>query len=296
MKKRLLSALLALCMMLTMMPTVAFAAEDGDEGDTGAESGGSPVYTINPDTNVEIAGYNTLGAAIDAANTSEGPIIIEVRQNCMLDKAIAINPNKNVTITAQEGADVTITDDSRKGITLSTNSTLTVENLTFDTNGQIYLNGKGGDLTFSNVNLAMDGKMYQFNKDGYYCCAIAIEQPESSLTFDNCEVSIENYPSSGSAIRWNGSGIDTGYSISILNGTTLTSTNCYSGFVGTCDITIENSTVNVVEHRGNGSNGSYYKISNSKVNFTGNGSHGISAGGLTVSDNSNIGVQGVQTR
>lgn len=54
MKKRLLSALLALCMMLTMMPTVAFAAE-GDEttADSPASRGGGVVYSINPDTSVK---------------------------------------------------------------------------------------------------------------------------------------------------------------------------------------------------------------------------------------------------
>ena len=34
MKKRLLSAILALCMILTMMPTVAFAADDDEAANT----------------------------------------------------------------------------------------------------------------------------------------------------------------------------------------------------------------------------------------------------------------------
>lgn len=95
MKKRLLSALLALCMMLTMMPTVAFAAEgEGsstasetvsgekniaisqpqvvDAQDKSAQDRNMPsndVYTINPDmTQIEV------NAAIESA---QGEIVIE---------------------------------------------------------------------------------------------------------------------------------------------------------------------------------------------------------------------------
>ena len=235
--------------------------------------------------------YKTLGAAIDAANEAEGDVVITLLQSCDLDKRIAINQNKRVTITAEDGPEgnLKIADSSRMGITLSTSSALTVENVDIDTNGQIYLNGKGGSLTFKNMSLAMDGEMYAFNGSGYYCCAIAIEQPESSVTFDASTVEIKDYPSSGSAIRWNGSGTDSGYSINIINDSTLTSTNCYSGFVGTCDIVIDDSVVNVAEHRGNGSNGSYFDIRNkSEVTFTGNGSHGISAGGLKITGSSTV--------
>ena len=234
--------------------------------------------------------YATIGAAIDAANNSaeSGEIAIELLQTAELDKTIAIKQDKNVVISADPNAGIQILDNNRKGITLSTNSSLTIENVTIDTNGQFYLNGRGGNLKFSNVNLNMDGEMHQFHPDGYYCCAISIEQPESNLTFDACNVEIANYPSSGSAIRWNGSGNDTGYSVSILNGSYLKSTNCYSGFVGTCDIKIYDSVVDVIDHRGNGSNGSYYDIQRSTVTYKDNGSHGISAGGLSVSDHSTV--------
>lgn len=40
MKKRLLSAILSFCMLLTMAPTVAFAAED-DEGNTALATSGT---------------------------------------------------------------------------------------------------------------------------------------------------------------------------------------------------------------------------------------------------------------
>ena len=266
MVKRLMSWVLAAAMVVAMLPVSVMAAEED-------------VAQIGEQT------YATLDEAIKAA-ADKTPTTIKLLQDLNLDKSIAIPANKSITITADEA--VTITDDARKGITLSTNSVLTIENVTFNTNGQIYLNGANGSLTFRRCYLNMDGEMYQFNKDGYYCCAISIEQQQSDLNFDGCDVYIENYPSSGSAIRWNGSGADSGYAVNITNGTTLTSTNCYSGFVGTCDIKIKDSTVNVIKHRGNGSNGSHFDIQGSKVSFIENGSHGISAGALSVSDHSNV--------
>ena len=266
MVKRLMSWVLAAAMVVAMLPVSVIAAEED-------------VAQIGEQT------YATLDEAIKAA-ADETPTTIKLLQDLNLDKSIAIPANKSITITADEA--VTITDDARKGITLSTNSVLTIENVTFNTNGQIYLNGANSSLTFRRCYLNMNGEMYQFNKDGYYCCAISIEQPRSDLNFDGCDVYIENYPSSGSAIRWNGSGADSGYAVNITNGTTLTSTNCYSGFVGTCDIKIKDSTVNVIKHRGNGSNGSHFDIQGSKVSFIENGSHGISAGALSVSDHSNV--------
>ena len=265
---------------------------EGDEQTSSEESGTEGEGDGDTDTDetqyVAQIGETPYETLDDAIADAENGNIIELLQDCTLEERISIPQDWELTITAAEDAGITITDNARKGITLSTNSTLTIENVTLNTNGQIYLDGPNGTLTFREVELNMDGEMYQFNGDGYYCCAIAIEQPLSNLVFDGCEVSIENYPSSGSAIRWNGSGADTGYNISII-GTNLTSTNCYSGFVGTCDILISNgSTVNVIKHRGNGSNGSHFKISNSDVNFIENGSHGISAGELTITDGSTV--------
>lgn len=41
MKKRLLSAILSFCMLLTMAPTVAFAADGDDEGNTALATSGT---------------------------------------------------------------------------------------------------------------------------------------------------------------------------------------------------------------------------------------------------------------
>ncbi len=71
-----------------------------------------------------------------------------------------------------------------------------------------------------------------------------------------------------------------------------------SGFAGTFIINIDHSEVSVDHNRGNGSNGSHYTITNgSEVTFSGNGSHGLSAGTLTVSDSKvtaeNNGMMGI---
>ena len=266
--KRFLSWVMAAAMVISMLPLSAMAAAPGEN-----------VAEVNG------TGYSTLGDAITAATTGDATgVTITVLQCCDLDKSIAVPPNKNITITAAADQNVTITDDIRKGITLSTNSVLTIENVTLNTNGQIWMNGLNGDLTFRNASLNMDGELYSFHDSAYLCSAIAIEQP-GKLTFDGSTVNIKNYRLDGaSAIRWGGGTGDSGYGIFIKNGTTLESTNCYAGFTGTCDILIDESTVNVHDHRGNGSNGSNYTITNSTVNFNNNGSHGLSTATLSITD------------
>lgn len=242
--------------------------------------------------------YESLDEAIkEAIASSDEQVEIVVLKDCR--GSIAIPNQKNVIITGEvteSKPDVEI-----EKITLGTSTMLEIKDLDIMTKGQIFLNGAFASLTFTNVDLDMDGQMHQFNSAGYYCCAIGLEQKTDSLTFDNCNVSIKNYASTGSAIRWNGAANETGYAITIKNGTTLSSTNCYSGFVGTCDIVIEDSTVNVVGHRGNGSNGSYYTINNSDVLFDGNVNWGISAWRIDMTNNStltaiNNGYSGIWTR
>ena len=261
--KRLLSTFVAVMMGLSLLPASALAAEPS-------------VAQIGDTT------YETLGEAITAANNSTDPTTIELLQSCDLDSRISILADRNVTITAPQNSGITVTDNDRKGVGLSNGSTLTIENITLNTNGQIYLNGSNGSLTFSNASLNMDGEMYQFNKDGYYCCAISIEQPQSALKFDHCNVNIKNYPLTGSAIRWNPT--SNTYFVEIVNGTSFESSNCYAGFTGTLNVKVEDSELNVHNHRGNGANGSHYDINGSVVNFYDNGSHGLSTTNLNVTD------------
>ena len=224
--------------------------------------------------------YSTLSSAISAANSGD---TIYILKDFTLDSRITYK-DKEITIAAVDNSTFTIEDNSRCGISISGDSKLTFKNLTFATNGQIYLYNNA-NLTFQNSTLNMDGEMYQFHSAGYYCIAIALENRGTSLSFNDSTVDIANYPSSGSAIRWDDSIGGEGYAVSIVN-TEFTSSNCYSGFVGTCNILIDNSRVHV-KHRGNGSNGSNFDVKNySNVVFEGNGSHGISATSLNISDHS----------
>ena len=86
----------------------------------------------------------------------------------------------------------------------------------------------------------------------------------------------------------------------LTNNSTFVSDHNRSGFAGSFVATIDNSEVDVINSTGNGSNGSHFDIKNgSVVRFNDNGSHGLSAGWLTI-DNSTVearrnGANGVHT-
>ena len=128
MKKRMLSALLCLCMMLTMVPA-AFAVED-ETVDTPADSGQAD--TVPDDTSTETAGITTQEALVAAiANASAGDTVtlggnIKVESTIRItDKSLTLNMSGhqiyNVTavwneennswslISVGSGADLTIT-------------------------------------------------------------------------------------------------------------------------------------------------------------------------------------------
>lgn len=123
MKKRVLSAALSLCMLLTLLPTAAFAAE----GDTTTDPGAPPATIVAKIGETE---YTTLEEAVTAANsatTSEGKVI---------DLEANVSLQSKVTITA----DVTINGHD-KTITGKTDST------------DVYFEITGGTLTISNATL-----------------------------------------------------------------------------------------------------------------------------------------------
>lgn len=123
MKKRALSAALSLCLLLTLLPTAAFAAE----GDTTTDPGASPATIVAKIGETE---YTTLEEAVTAANsatTSEGKVI---------DLEANVSLQSKVTITA----DVTINGHD-KTITGKTDST------------DVYFEITGGTLTISNATL-----------------------------------------------------------------------------------------------------------------------------------------------
>ena len=134
---------------------------------------------------------------------------------------------------------------------------------------------KDASLTLDGATLSMDGTGAG-NVHAIYFCS------NNKLNLKNgSNLTIKNYAQD--ALEWDGG--DGGYNVNIETGSTYTSDHCRSGFTGTFVVTVDNSKVNVVNSTGNGSNGSHFNIKNdSTVDFSGNGSHGLSAGNLTINN------------
>lgn len=148
---------------------------------------------------------------------------------------------------------------------------------------------KNATLTLDNTDMTMDGTGTASNTHAIYFCS------NNKLNVQNgSNLTIQNYKHN--ALEWDGG--DGGYNCNITGGSTFTSDHNRSGFAGTFYVTVDDSDVNVINSRGNGSNGSHYDIKNgSNVNFSGNGSHGLSAGNLTVQNSTvtaeNNGLTGI---
>lgn len=137
---------------------------------------------------------------------------------------------------------------------------------------------KDASLTLDGATLTMDGA------DAGNVHAVYFDSNNKLNLKNASKLTIKNYKQD--ALEWDGG--DGGYNVNIEGGSTYTSDHCRSGFTGTFVVTIDDSKVNVVNSTGNGSNGSHFNIKNeSVVDFSGNGSHGLSAGNLTI-DNSTV--------
>lgn len=135
---------------------------------------------------------------------------------------------------------------------------------------------KDASLTLDAASLTMDGSGTGSNVHAIYFCQ------NNKLNLRNgSNLTIKNYKQD--ALEWDGG--DGGYNVNIEGGSTYTSDHNRSGFTGTFYVTVDASKVNVTNSTGNGSNGSHFDIKNqSTVDFSGNGSHGLSAGNLSISD------------
>lgn len=132
---------------------------------------------------------------------------------------------------------------------------------------------KDASLTLDGATLTMDGTGAGDVHAIYFCSNNKLNLKNGS------NLTIKNYAQD--ALEWDGG--DGGYNVNIEGGSTYTSDQCRSGFTGTFVVTVDNSKVNVVNSTGNGSNGSHFDIKNrSTVDFSGNGSHGLSAGNLAI--------------
>lgn len=231
----------------------------------GTESGGTTTPQ-EPSNNVAKIGdikYETLDKAIEEA---EDGATIEVLANC---ETAGLNLSKKLTIqgTAENKPTITFTD---KGIALwgkaltFTNCNVEMKGIgstpyTAEWNWQTICASRDASLTLDGATMTMDGTGTAGNVHAIYFCS------NNKLNLSNgSELKIENY--NQDALEWDGG--DGGYNVNI-EGSTYTSDNNRSGFTGTFYAAIDNSRVEVINSRGNGSNGSHFDIQNdSTVNFS----------------------------
>ena len=269
--------------------------EDGGTSSGGTtESGGTttPPESFNKvakniDTNAE---YETLDKAIEEA---EDGATIEVLADCT---TAGLELRKDLTIQGAESLEskptITFTD---KGIALwgklifkdckvvmnGTGSTP----YTVEWKWQTICVSTDASLTLDRATMTMNGENIA---DKQVHCAICLSSTTSKLNLSSgSTLEIENY--SGNALQWDGG--NGGYMVEIKNSTFISNHN-RSGFTGTFYAKIDDSTVEVINSTGNGSNGSHFDIKNqSNVKFNNNASHGLSAGNLTI-DNSTVTANG----
>ena len=299
MKKRLLSALLALCMMLTMMPTVAFAADEPGAGtaDPVASREGNVVYRIDPDTNVKIA-HDTLDEAVSAVADNG---TIELWGDVT---TTGLNLSKNITIQGADGlAEKPTVTFTEYGIALwgealtFKDCNIVMEGIgstpyTAEWSWMTICASKDASLKLDNVEMTMDAAGTTNSPHAIYFCN------NNVLNIVNgSNLTIKNY--ANDALEWDGG--DGGYNVNITDSTFVSDHN-RSGFTGTFYATIDNGIVKVLNSTGNGSNGTYYTIkNNSNVLFDNNTNWGVSAWRIDMTDKStltatNNGYSGIWTR
>ena len=275
-------------------PDTGTGTEGGDTGTGGGtESGG----TTTPSKNVAKIvgtddGYETLDEAIAAADAAaENSATIEVLADC---ETAGLNLRKDLTIQGAESlkSEPTITFNE-KGIALWGKS-LTFKNCKVEMKGigstpysewswMTVSAGKDASLSLDGATMTMDGTGTAKNVHAIYFGT----NNELNLSHGS-ELKIENY--NQDALEWDKG--DGGYNVNITGNSTFISDHNRSGFTGTFYAMIDNSTVKVINSTGNGSNGSHFDIKNrSNVKFNDNGSHGLSAGNLTI-DNSTVTANG----
>ena len=271
MSKKIVAMLMAVAMAFSLLPVTVLAEEN------------KPVAKVGDVT------YTSLDAAVEAAKDTDDAVI-DVLADCT---TAGLNLSKNLTIQGAEGLESkpTITFN-KEGIALW-GKALTFKNCnvvmngigstpyTADWNWQTICASKNASLTLDGATMAMDGTGAGNTHAIYFCSNNKLNLSNGST------LEIKNYKDD--ALEWDDG--DGGYNVNITNSTFISDHN-RSGFTGTFCARINNSTVNVINSRGNGSNGSHFDIKNrSNVKFNDNGSHGLSAGNLTI-DNSNVTANG----
>ena len=284
---RLAGGLALAAALVSVAPCAAFAA--GTTADTQSEGGISeitpqadePVATI-VETDVEYATF------AEAALAAEDGQTIELLEDCesALTQAWAINKNIRVTgnhtVTFEEysfgitGENELILD----GCTIVVNNASKTAYSDNPANAAIMLDG-GATLTLDNgatlvVDKAAGDGIATWDADGEPAETVNIRNG-STYICRNCSNGggFEDY---NAASPYN--------TLNISGESTVSCVDNYSGIIGTWNVNVTDSTLEVLNSTGNGSNGAHFLIDNSSVTFNNNSDHGLSTGKLTIQNKS----------
>ena len=257
---RLLSVLVSLCMVLALVPTTAFAAEDD-------------VARIGEKT------YATLDEAVEAA--AEGATI-ELLQDCELtkgfNKSLTFTGNGTITINKQ------LTSNGEGWMCFGLGDPSRV--LTFDGSGvKVEWNSEVGTapwlmLSLSGTMNVTNGAKVTFNVDSGSTGsrnAIYMNAGSSINVTNGSTFVINGYATDGKE----GQGIQLdragSANIYVTGGSTFLIDGTNRGYVNSPSINVENSTFTVQNCTANASNGGNFTAVNSTVTYTNNAGHGLSA-------------------
>ena len=269
MKKRILSALLTLGMVLTMLPVSVFATDyDGDSSEKVAYADGT--Y------------YSSLDTAIK--EVAEGATI-ELLQDCEL----ATGFNKTLTFTG--GHKITInkqlTSDGEGWMCFGLydpNRVLTFDGVEVEWNSEVgtapwLMLSLSGTLNVTNgakVSFTVDSGSTG-NRNAIYMNAGSSINVSDGSTFE-----IHGYDTDGKE----GQGLQldkTGTAkVNVTGGSTFLIDGTNRGYVNSPSIYVENSTFTVQNCTSNASNGGSFTAVNSVVTYQNNAGHGLSAGKVEI--------------
>lgn len=233
--------------------------------------------------------YTSLSGTGGAINASVSGNTIELLQNTSLPTT-SFPAEETVVI---DGNGYTI-DANQAYLNIAGN--VTFENCTMNMYGvpnghwmYIYM-ASNGVLTFRNAMVSIDGAEAADNTTAMYFPEPGT--PHADVNIENSTVTIQNCD--GNGISWGGS-TNNGYNQLNITNSTVTIDNCAAqnangggGIIGTFYITVTGSKLTVTNNRSYGSNGSNYYIDDSIVNYSNNGTHGLSATDLTIKNGSQV--------
>lgn len=303
MKKRVLSAALSLCMLLTLLPTAALAT--GDEEST--TPGTSPATTLQEKIT---AAEN--GDTVSLSEDETGSITVSAGKDITLDLAghKLTNTANNHTVTIDKGASLTVLDSSEAqtgaidnvshgkaavvnhGTFVLNSGSLTrsAEASTISENGNTASGGNSWYVVWNTGNMTVNGGKILFSADnqGYYSSLIdnGWADPDKNTEKAFATLTVTGGELSGGKITIK----NDDYGILDIQGGTLTQA-CKSFFsvFNWNDATISGGTINgTVGAKGDGQTGEN-AYEHGKLTISGDAKL---SGGVQTFDNANISISG----